>query len=132
MSSVIRKPSFAFPLGVIIFIVHPFVVFCLAQMDREKGSSATRDMLEYALFFPSTVFDFFVRAITHKSPVVVLGAFWGDIVFGFVLNAVGWALVVSILWMIFDRLLEKLLDRFFPQTSNQSLEPTAGRRDAHL
>jgi hypothetical protein len=27
-------------------------------MDREKGFSKTREVLEYALLFPATVFDF--------------------------------------------------------------------------
>ena len=71
MSSVMRGLSFAFPVAVIVFITHPFVVFCLLQMDPEKGFSKTREVLEYALLFPATVFDFIVRAIIHKSPVVV-------------------------------------------------------------
>jgi hypothetical protein len=108
MSSVVRRPSFALPLGVIVFIVHPFTLFCLLQMGREKGPSPTREALEYALFFPSTVFDFFIRAITHKSPALVFGG-WGDIVFGFVLSALGWALIASLLWVVFDRLLERFL-----------------------
>ena len=109
MSSVIRKASFAFPVAVIVLIAQPVTTFCLMQMDRENGPSPTRDALEYALFFPSTVFDFCVRGITHKSPVMVLGAFWGDIVFGLFLNAVGWALIAVVLWVIFDALLERLL-----------------------
>ena len=55
---VMRGLSFAFPVAVIVFITHPFVVFCLSQMDREKGFSKTREVLEYALLFPATVFDF--------------------------------------------------------------------------
>ncbi|MGH2481921.1 MAG: hypothetical protein ACRDHW_19890 [Ktedonobacteraceae bacterium] len=106
MLSAIRKPTFALPLAGIVFIIHPFVVFCLFQMDREKGPSRTREMLEYALFFPSTVFDFLVRAITHKPPV---GGFWGDLVLGSLLNAVGWAFIAAILWLIFDAILERFL-----------------------
>jgi hypothetical protein len=109
MSSVIRKPSFALPLGPIVFIIHPFTLFCLMQMDRERGPSPTREVLEYALFFPSTVFDLVVRAMTHKSPAMVFGGFWGDIMFGFVLSAFGCALIASILWFVFDRLLERLI-----------------------
>ena len=52
------SPFFAFPVAVIVFITQPFVVFCLSQMDREKGFSKTREVLEYALLFPATVFDF--------------------------------------------------------------------------
>jgi hypothetical protein len=109
MSSMIRKPSFALPLAVIVLIAQPVTTFCLMQMDREKGSSAARDVLEYALFFSSTVFDFFVRAITHKSPVIVFGAFWGDIVFGLLLNAVAWAVIAAVLWLVFDAILERPL-----------------------
>ena len=116
----------------IVFIVHPFLIFCLSQMDREKGFSKTREVLEYALLFPATVFDFFVRAITHKSPVLVFGGFWGDMVFGFLFSALGWALIASLVWVVFERLLERLLDRLLPNTSNQSLQPTASRRDNHF
>jgi hypothetical protein len=41
--------------------------------------------------------------------VIVFGAFWGDNVFGLLLNAVAWAVIAAVLWLVFDAILERPL-----------------------
>ncbi len=61
----------------------------------------------FILFLPSTVFDFFVRAVTGGSPVQVFGAYTADVYLGFGLNAVGWALVTGVLCFVIQKRLTK-------------------------
>jgi len=61
----------------------------------------------FILCFPSAVFDFFVRAVTGKSPVRVFGAHIADVYLGFGLNAFGWALVTGVLCFLIKKRLTK-------------------------
>src|ERR1700736_3239196 len=95
-----------FPVSVALSVaVAQIVATWLLITDRDGPSSPFRDTLVATLLLPSTIFDFLVRVITHRSPVEVFGALIADDVFGFVLNAVAWSLAVSLAWLAARRLL---------------------------
>jgi hypothetical protein len=87
-----------YALAGVTLVAQPVLCLQLMIAAREGHWSPSREALFHALFFPSTLFDWLVRAITHTPPVVVFGADIADVVFGFGLNAVGWAFVVACLW----------------------------------
>ncbi len=86
-------------LAIVVLIAQPVLCLLLGIALRQGRWSPSRETFFYALFFPSTVFDSLVRALTHKPPVIMLGAFTADIVFGFLLNAVVWSILVGALWL---------------------------------
>ena len=104
MAFAFRKNRFSVVLTLSVLVAHPVITFWLTQTEREKGVSQIRDVLWSVLFFPSTVFDSIVRLVTHKSAAMVFGGFIGDFYFGFVLNAVVWALAISVIWLMVQRL----------------------------
>lgn len=104
MASAIRKIRFSVLLALSVLVAHPVITFWLTQTEREKGPSQIRDVLWSVLFFPSTVFDSVVRLMTHKSTAMVFGGFMGDLYFGFMLNAVVWALAIFVVWLMVLRL----------------------------
>jgi hypothetical protein len=88
----------AYGLAAVVLVAQPVSCLRLFIALREH-SSPFRETLFHALFFPSTVFDSLVRFLTHKPPVLVFGAFTADVVFGFLLNAVVWSILVGAFWL---------------------------------
>jgi hypothetical protein len=90
------------PRDVFVPLVVAFAVLAgqpIATMFVMQASAHRHDMpvilstLWFVLFLPSEVFDRLVRSLTGSSPVQVFGAFTADVLLGFGLNAVVWALV---------------------------------------
>jgi len=117
------KLRFPFGLAAFAFVGQLVTAGWLMVTLRDSGHSQVRDALWHMMFFPSNISDFIVRTLTHKSPVMVFGAFAADFMFGFFLDAVVWALLAALLWLLIRSV-------FLHQTSNPSLQPTAGRSDA--
>jgi hypothetical protein len=99
----LRRYLLPLVVALIVLIGQPMATLFVIQASVHRETPPALEPVWFILFLPSTIVHRFVYFITGMSLVQVFGAFTADVLLGFGLDAVVWALIAGLLCAIIQK-----------------------------